>query len=264
MVFHFWIDALSNFGGVERVWAEVGPRIRGLLQEGQRVLFHCRAGHGRSGMMAARLLIELGWSAESAISEVRRVRPGAIEGAAQQAAVRDWGSVTTMTKTREDSEGFSLRKMVEIADRLGHGDSQFANALRAGIEGKSPAGRPLAKGQGILIQGLPARVGILNTGIGILHRHRAGQPQRDPVGGGTDMNCCEFWGGRATAKLKGRKIVEARYLDDSEMQDMGWDRSALVLYLDDGQRLIASSDNKGNAPGALFTSYKDLQLIPVV
>ena len=89
-----WLHIPIKDGGVpedeaERIWAEVGPRIRGLLQEGQRVLFHCRAGHGRSGMMAARLLVELGWSAESAISEVRRVRPGAIEGAAQQAAVRD-------------------------------------------------------------------------------------------------------------------------------------------------------------------------------
>ncbi len=154
-----WLHIPIKDGGVpddeaERIWAEVGPRIRGLLQEGQRVLFHCRAGHGRSGMMAARLLVELGWSAESAISEVRRVRPGAIEGAAQQAAVRDWGSVMTMTKSQETSESFDLKDMVRRLERLGHGDSQFAKALRAGIEGKSPEGRPLAKGQRILIAGL--------------------------------------------------------------------------------------------------------------
>ncbi len=154
-----WLHISIKDGGVpedeaERIWAEVGPRIRGLLQEGQRVLFHCRAGHGRSGMMAARLLIELGWSAESAISEVRRVRPGAIEGAAQQAAVRGWDKVTTMTKSQETSGGFSLRDMAKIADELGHGDSRFAKALKAGVEGKSPEGRPLAKGQRILIAGL--------------------------------------------------------------------------------------------------------------
>ena len=154
-----WLHIPIKDGGVpedeaERIWAEVGPRIRGLLQEGQRVLFHCRAGYGRSGMMAARLLVELGWSAESAISEVRRVRPGAIEGAAQQAAVRDWGSVMTMTKSQETSESFDLKDMVRRLERLGHGDSQFANALRAGIEGKSPAGRPLAKNQRLLIAGL--------------------------------------------------------------------------------------------------------------
>jgi protein-tyrosine phosphatase len=74
----------------ERAWANHGARIRGYVQQGQRILFHCRAGHGRSGMMAARLLIELGWDADLAISEVRRVRPGAIERASQEAAVRGW------------------------------------------------------------------------------------------------------------------------------------------------------------------------------
>ena len=74
----------------ERVWANHGARIRGYIQQGQRILFHCRAGHGRSGMMAARTLIELGWDVEMAIAEVRRVRPGAIERASQEAAVRGW------------------------------------------------------------------------------------------------------------------------------------------------------------------------------
>ena len=154
-----WLHIPIKDGGVpedeaERIWAEVGPRIRGLLQEGQRVLFHCRAGHGRSGMMAAKLLVELGWSAESAISEVRRVRPGAIERGAQEATVRGWGSVTTKTKSQENSGGYSLKEMVKIAEKMGYGDDPFTKALRAGIEGKSPEGRPLAKGQRILIAGL--------------------------------------------------------------------------------------------------------------
>ena len=121
-----WLHIPIKDGGVpedeaERIWAEVGPRIRGLLQEGQRVLFHCRAGYGRSGMMAARLLVELGWSAERSITEVRRVRPGAIERGAQEAAVRGWGSVMTRTKSQENSESFDLKDMVKRLERLGHG-----------------------------------------------------------------------------------------------------------------------------------------------
>ena len=106
------------------------------------------------GRVAPRLLVELGWSAESAISEVRRVRPGAIERGAQEAAVRDWDGVTTMTKSQENSENFDSKAMVRILEEAGRGDGQLAKALRAGLEGKSPAGRPLAKNQRLLIAGL--------------------------------------------------------------------------------------------------------------
>ncbi len=105
-------------------------------------------------MMAARLLVELGWSAERSITEVRRVRPGAIERGTQETAVRGWGSVMTRTKSQENSGGYSLKEMVKIAEKMSYGDDPFTKALRAGIEGKSPEGRPLAEGQRILIAGL--------------------------------------------------------------------------------------------------------------
>ena len=41
-------------------------------------------GLGRSGMIAARLLVELGEEPRAAIQRVRQVRPGAIETAAQE------------------------------------------------------------------------------------------------------------------------------------------------------------------------------------
>jgi ADP-ribosyl-[dinitrogen reductase] hydrolase len=83
----------------EQVWSEHGPRIRAMVEDGRRVLFHCRAGRGRSGMMAARVLIELGWGADAAIAEVRRVRQGALERPGQEAAVRSWGGMITMNKS---------------------------------------------------------------------------------------------------------------------------------------------------------------------
>ena len=52
--------------------------------------------------MAVRVLAERGRDVERAITEVRRVRPGAIERAAQEAAVRRVGGVTTMTKSQKD------------------------------------------------------------------------------------------------------------------------------------------------------------------
>jgi len=88
-----WLHApISDFGvpdaGFEARWAAAGRRVRQVLRDGGRVLVHCRAGLGRSGMIAARTLVELGWTAEDAIAAVRRARPGAIETPEQEAAVR--------------------------------------------------------------------------------------------------------------------------------------------------------------------------------
>lgn len=57
---------------------------------GEPVMMHCGAGLGRSGTLAACLLVEIGCSAEEAIDTVRDRRPGAIETADQEQAVRDW------------------------------------------------------------------------------------------------------------------------------------------------------------------------------
>ena len=72
----------------ERQWAAEGPAIRALLRAGGDVLVHCKGGLGRAGMIAARLLVELGTPPAQAIRAVRRARPGAIETPAQLALVR--------------------------------------------------------------------------------------------------------------------------------------------------------------------------------
>ncbi|MCQ8103354.1 cyclin-dependent kinase inhibitor 3 family protein [Methylomonas sp. SURF-2] len=72
----------------ERHWLTQGREIRDLLRNGHDVLVHCKGGLGRAGMIAARLLVELGMDADAAIHAVRRVRQGAIETPAQLALVR--------------------------------------------------------------------------------------------------------------------------------------------------------------------------------
>lgn len=57
---------------------------------GDGVLVHCMGGIGRTGTMLACYLVSKGRSADQAIAEVRRVRPGSIEVADQERAVRDW------------------------------------------------------------------------------------------------------------------------------------------------------------------------------
>jgi hypothetical protein len=72
----------------EEEWLTQGQAVRELLRQGEDVLVHCKGGLGRAGMMAARLLVELGMEPEAAIHAVRRVRKGAIETPAQLALVR--------------------------------------------------------------------------------------------------------------------------------------------------------------------------------
>jgi hypothetical protein len=173
-----WLHIPIKDGGVpedeaERIWAEVGPRIRGLLQEGQRVLFHCRAGHGRSGMMAARLLVELGWSAERSITEVRRVRPGAIERGAQEAAVRGWGSVTTMTKSQETYENFNLNPL-KVAPTGRSLETSCPGLRRPQSSGQAAgppnAGRMVSTAPTVLAQMPRERLGPRGQGRPELHR----------------------------------------------------------------------------------------------
>lgn len=54
------------------------------LKQGNKLFIHCRGGLGRTGTLAARLLIERGLSPETAIAEVRVARPGAIETIEQE------------------------------------------------------------------------------------------------------------------------------------------------------------------------------------
>ena len=72
----------------ERQWTTHGHDIRARLRHGDDVLVHCKGGLGRAGMIAARLLVELGMPPEDAIREVRRERRGAIETPSQLALVR--------------------------------------------------------------------------------------------------------------------------------------------------------------------------------
>ena len=74
----------------------------------------------------------------------------------------------------------------------------------------------------------------------------------------------KIWGDKVHKAFVGRKIVECRYLTDEEGEAQGWYSSSIVMIFDDGDYFYASTDDEGNGPGALFTSVKDLEIIPVV
>lgn len=61
------------------------------------------------------------------------------------------------------------------------------------------------------------------------------------------------------------RIVDIRPMNGEEEAKLGWDfrlvhndaDAAVVIVLDNGVRLVASSDEEGNRPGALFALIGD-------
>lgn len=90
----------------ENAWGYAGIRLRKLLADGNRIVLHCKGGLGRTGTIAARLLIEFGEEADSAIARVRASRSGAIETRGQEEYVRQCDSV------EDDLESVSISERV--------------------------------------------------------------------------------------------------------------------------------------------------------
>ena len=77
---------VADFGVPEaQAWATVSTDLHERLDLGEIVAIHCWSGLGRTGTIAARLLVGRGVAPELAITTVRNARPGAIETAGQLA-----------------------------------------------------------------------------------------------------------------------------------------------------------------------------------
>jgi ADP-ribosylglycohydrolase/protein-tyrosine phosphatase len=100
----------------ERRWVYAGVRLRRLLRRGGKVVIHCRVGLGRSGMIAARLMVELGMSPSEAISRVRKARPGAIQTSEQERHV-----IETRTLSASQDDAMARRLACLFGGALGDG-----------------------------------------------------------------------------------------------------------------------------------------------
>jgi len=76
-VIHFPLENFSVPDKIERFHACITVIVEKLHQHS--ILIHCIAGCGRTGMMAAGVLVKTGWNATDAIEKVRQSRPGSMD-----------------------------------------------------------------------------------------------------------------------------------------------------------------------------------------
>lgn len=61
----------------ENLWVDSKLGIHQYLDQGDGVVIHCKGGSGRTGVVAARILMERGMPMENAIEQVKHLRPKA-------------------------------------------------------------------------------------------------------------------------------------------------------------------------------------------
>jgi hypothetical protein len=79
----------------------------------------------------------------------------------------------------------------------------------------------------------------------------------------TPEQCEERWIKDILKHLKGKKIVDARYMDYDEAQGSGFRRRPIILIFNDGTAIYPMMDDEGNDAGAIGTNIRTLQTIPV-
>ncbi|QIA62176.1 phosphatase [Vibrio astriarenae] len=58
-------------------WQAASPALHAVVDNGGKVAMHCMGGSGRTGLLAAHLLLEKEWSLETIFEQVKALRPGA-------------------------------------------------------------------------------------------------------------------------------------------------------------------------------------------
>jgi len=64
-------------------WQKNSKALHAALARGEKIAMHCMGGSGRTGLLAAHLLLERNWPLDEIISRVQALRPGAFTKADQ-------------------------------------------------------------------------------------------------------------------------------------------------------------------------------------
>ena len=70
-------------------WRNAKEKIHELVDIGKTIAIHCKGGSGRTGLVAAQILLERGLPLDEVIARVRAIRPNALQVSAHQEYVAE-------------------------------------------------------------------------------------------------------------------------------------------------------------------------------
>ena len=70
------------------------------------------------------------------------------------------------------------------------------------------------------------------------------------------------WGRKAADFLVGKTIMAVEYMSDEEVKENDWYASNEKITFTDGHWITPSADDEGNNSGVLFTTSKEIPVIP--
>lgn len=76
----------------DKQWTAAAPSLCSLLRKGKRIVIHCKEGIGRAGLIATRLLVELGVPVEEAMRIIKKARPGSLMMYSQEKCCYEFAS----------------------------------------------------------------------------------------------------------------------------------------------------------------------------
>lgn len=86
-------DDRAPLADFDSAWQAAAPDLLARLRAGQCLAIHCKGGSGRTGLIAARILIALGVPRSAAIAQVQALRPKAIQHPVHQAWIGQYDAV---------------------------------------------------------------------------------------------------------------------------------------------------------------------------
>ena len=89
---HAVSEFLNYIEQVQNHKTHLSKNIHQKINNGDRILVHCRGGCGRTGMIVLRIMIEFGEDPDEALKRLRKIRPCAVETNSQENWARLFGT----------------------------------------------------------------------------------------------------------------------------------------------------------------------------
>ena len=74
----------------------------------------------------------------------------------------------------------------------------------------------------------------------------------------------QYWTELITKHLVGRTITKVEYIPRDEAKENMWHNRPIAILLDNKDWIFPTMDDEGNDGGAIHTTIKELQIIPVI